>query len=67
MSPGPDPITILQRKFYSMFYSFEFSCFANVELATFLLVRSHPNQSNRRSAVQCSDTSTLKVSEYILT
>ena len=35
-----------------LFILFEFSCFAYVDLASALLVRLNPNQSNRRLAVQ---------------
>ena len=35
-----------------LFILFGLSCFANVELASALLVSLNPNQSNKRSAVQ---------------
>ena len=36
----------------SCFTCFGFSCFAHVELTTYLLVWSNPNQSDRWSAIQ---------------
>ena len=35
-----------------LFYLFRCGCFSNVELETYFLVWSNPNQSNKRSAVQ---------------
>ena len=54
-NPGAGTLTIrgsITVRTADLFIFFGFSCFAYVELVTYLLVWSNPNQSNRRSAVQ---------------